>query len=56
MRHAGRGLFANAREVSPATADQTIGVVVDILTKDPDWTDALLTVSTRDAEQQSLLG
>jgi len=30
-------------------------MVVDILTKDPDWTDALLTVSTRDVEQQSLL-
>lgn len=56
VRHAGRGLFENAREVLPAAPDQTIGMVVDILTKDPDWTDALLTVSTRDVEKHSLLG
>ncbi|BBZ25231.1 hypothetical protein [Mycolicibacter hiberniae] len=56
VRHAGRGLFTHGRGVLPTTADQTIGMVVDVLTKDPDWTDAFLTVSTRDVEEQSLLG
>lgn len=54
VRHAGRGRFETAREVLPATADQTIGMVVDMLTKDPNWTDDLLTVSTRKVEKQSL--
>jgi hypothetical protein len=56
VRHAGRGVFANAREVLPATAGQTIGMVVDILTKDPNWVDDFHAVSTRDVEKQSLLG
>jgi hypothetical protein len=56
VRHAGRGLFDDAREILPASADQTIGMVVDMLTKDPDWTDDLLTVSTRDVEKPALRG
>ena len=56
VRHAGRGLFTGAREELPATAGQTIGMIVDVLTKDPDWTDTFLTVSTHDVEKQSLLG
>lgn len=55
VRHGGRGLFTNANEVL-AAAGQTIGMVVDMLTKDPEWVDAFHAVSTRDVEKQPLFG
>jgi hypothetical protein len=45
------GELITARDKEGAVA---IGMVVDILTKDPDWMDQLTEVSTRDAEKQTV--
>lgn len=57
VRHAGRSTFPNAGEVLPASDEDgamTIGMIVDMLTKDPDWIDQLAEVSTRDAVEKQM--
>lgn len=57
VRHAGRGKFTGASEVLQSSPGQTIGMVVDMLTKSPDWIDqGVREFSTREVEKQSLFG
>ena len=60
VRHAGTGTFPTAvAEVLSANDKDgaiTIGMIVDMLTKDPDWMDQLTEVSTREVEKQPTFG
>jgi hypothetical protein len=56
IRHAGRGLFDSAGEVIHSSTGQTVGMIVDLLNKDPDWTDRLTSMSTTKVEDQPVFG
>lgn len=57
VRHAGRGQFASAGEMLQSAPGQTIGMVVDMLTKSPDWIDeGVREFSTREVEKQPQFG
>jgi hypothetical protein len=56
VRHAGRGKFETSGEVLDSAPGQTIGMVVDMLTSEPDWTDRLTEVSTASVERRPMFG
>ncbi len=60
VRHAGVGAFPSAGGDVLTANDRdgaiTIGMIVDMLTKDPDWMDQLTEVSTHDVEKQPTFG